>query len=64
MLFLAVESDDDDDEDDNEGISRISEALQAHMWPQITLKGSNKGKGSDIIINNKPMPLLCSSSSE
>ena len=42
MLFLADESDDEDD--DNEGISRISEALQAHMWPQITLKGSNKGK--------------------
>ena len=35
--------DDDDNDDDGEGISRISEALQAHMWPEMTLKGKDKG---------------------
>ncbi|XP_003386822.1 PREDICTED: alpha- and gamma-adaptin-binding protein p34-like [Amphimedon queenslandica] len=59
----AVES--DDEEDDNEGISRISEALQAHMWPQITLKGSsNKAaavsdhKEAPTTNSNEPEPPL------
>ena len=28
-----------DNSEDDEGIPRVSQALQAHMWPNMTMKG-------------------------
>jgi len=49
------ESDLEDDFPESTGIKRVIQALHAHMWPNLILKGNSKRNPNDCIIKPSKM---------